>query len=594
MLTKNMQYKNEKKVCQNCKNEFTIEVEDFNFYEKIKVPPPTFCSLCRAQRRFVWRNERQLFRVKDAFTGKEILSTFPTESSKKIITREEWNGDSWEAMDYGQEYDFSRNFFEQLMELNLKVPIYGFNVARMVNSPYSFNAQGLKNCYLIVNSSFSEDCMYGNSVNHSKDCIDNSNIKQSEKCYECFWLLNCYQCYFTIMSVESRNLWFCRDCLGCSDCFGCANLRKSSYCIFNKQYTKEEYEKEIKKMKLNTISGIEDAREKSRNFWKTQINKYHQGVKNINSTGSYVTNCKNVKDSFSVRECEDMRFCQFLDEDPTSKDNYDVSIWGQNTELCYEMIECGENAYNNKFSVNCWPSCRNNEYCMYNFSSSDCFGCAGLKKKQYCILNKQYSKEEYFEMVEKIKKHMDEMPYIDKQGLLYKYGEFFPIEFSPFGYNNTIAVDYFPIKKEEALKKSYGWIEVPRGEYVITIKTTEIPESISDVADGILKEIIECGSCKKPYRVLENELIFLRNEKIPIPYICNECRYERRIKDRLTLHLYERPCMCAGENDKTGIYKNTAKHAHGNQPCMEEFKTGYSTDQPEIVYCEKCYQQEVY
>src|SRR3989344_4459192 len=212
--------------CQNCKQDFIIEPDDFGFYEKIKVPPPTFCPLCRAQRRFVFRNERKLFRVINDFSGKEILSTFPKESGKKIITREEWNGDTWEAMDYGMEYDFSRGFFDQLMELNKKVPIYGFNVARMVNSPYSFNAQGMKNSYLIVNSSFSEDCMYGNSVAHCKDCVDNSHIKQSEKCYECFWMRNCYQCYFTIMSVESRNLWFSRNCLGCSDCFGCANLRK--------------------------------------------------------------------------------------------------------------------------------------------------------------------------------------------------------------------------------------------------------------------------------------------------------------------------------------------------------------------------------
>lgn len=586
--------KNETKACQNCKKDFTITPDDFGFYEKIKVPPPTFCPLCRAQRRFVFRNERKLFRVKNAFTGEEILSTFPKESGKKIITREEWNGDSWDAMESGTDYDFSRNFFEQLMELNKKVPIYGFNVARMINSPYSFNAQGLKNSYLIVNSSFSEDCMYGNSVNHSKDCVDNSHIKQSEKCYECFWLKNCYQCYFTIMSVESSNLWFCRDCLGCNDCFGCTNLRKSSYCIFNKQYTKEEYEKEIKKFKLDTTQGIKEAREKTRKFWQTQITKYHQGVKNLNSTGSYVTDSKNVNDSYMIRGCEDMRFCQYMDKDPSSKDNYDVSVWGQNTELCYETMECGNSSYNNKFSLNCWPACRNNEYCMYNFSSADCFGCVGLKKKQYCILNKQYSKEEYGKIVEKIKHHMNEMPYLDKQGLVYKYGEFFPIEFSPFGYNNTIAIEHFPITKEEAEEKGYGWVESSHGEYKITKKASELPESITEVTNEILEEVIECEKCKKAYRILENELIFLRNEKIPLPKMCNECRHQRRISDRLTLHLYDRSCMCAGFADKTNTYKNTVPHIHKESPCGEAIKTGYSPDRPEIVYCEKCYQQEVY
>lgn len=580
--------------CQNCKKDFTIEPDDFGFYEKINVPPPTFCPLCRAQRRFVWRNERKLFRVINDFTGKEILSTFPTESGKKIITREEWNGDNWEAMEYGMNYDFSRNFFEQLMELNKKVPIYGFNVARMVNSPYSFNAQGMKNCYLLVNSSFSEDCMYGNSVNHSKDCVDNSHIKQSERCYESFWLDNCYQCYFTNRSMESRNLYFCRGCVGCNDCFGCVNLRKASYQIYNKQYSREDYHKELERMALDTFSGIEKARQKTREFWNTQPVKYHQGLKNLNCTGMYVTGSKNVNDSYMVRDGEDMRFCQFIDEEPVSKDNYDISIWGQNTELCYETMECGDNSYGNKFSVNCWPACRNNEYCLYNFSSMDCFGCVGLKKKQYCILNKQYSKEEYFEVIEKIKKHMDEMPYVDKQGLVYKYGEFFPIEFSPFGYNNTIAVEHFAIIKEEALRKGYGWVEFPHGEYKITMNASEIPDSVNDITDQILKEIIECEKCKKPYRILENELIFLRNEEIPAPRMCNDCRHERRTNDRLKVFLYDRPCACIGLNDKTGKYKNTAKHVHGDGPCEEIVKTGYAPNMPDIVYCEKCYQQEVY
>jgi hypothetical protein len=585
--------KSETKTCQNCKKDFIIEPEDFNFYEKIKVPPPTFCPLCRAQRRMAFRNERKLFKVKDAFNGKDIFSSYPEESGRKIISREAWFGDTWDAMQYGREYDFSRPFFNQIHELIMQTPMYNFNVLRMVNSPYSFNATGLKNSYLVVNSSYSEDCMYGNAIDSCKDCVDNSHIKHSERCYESFWLDNCYQCYFTIMSADSRNLYFCRDCVGCSDCFGCANLRKSSHCIFNKQYSKEDYFAELKKKNLETASGLKEAREKTREFWNTQPIKYHQGLKNLNSTGSYVTNCKNVNDSYLIRESENMRYCQYL-QVPKSKDNYDVSNWGNYIELCYETMECGDVSYNNKFSWNCWPACKNCEYCTHLFSSSDCFGCSGLKKKQYCIFNKQYTKEEYFPLIEKIKKQMNEVPYIDSQGIIYKYGEFFPMEFCPFGYNNSIVMQHFPLTKEEALKKNYGWIEVSRGEYKITKKNHELPDSIENVGDEIIKEIIECENCESPYRILENELIFLKKEKLPIPRICSECRHERRINDRLKMFLYERQCMCAGESDNTGVYKNTVKHLHGNEPCGEKFKTGYNPDEPEIVYCEKCYQQEVY
>ena len=496
-------------------------------------------------------------------------------------------------MEYGQELDLTRSFWDQLRELEMKVPMYNYNVIRMVNSPYAFNATALKNSYLVVNSSYSEDCMYGNAVDYCKDCVDNSHIQETERCYECFWLRKCYQCYFTIMSADSRNLWFSRDCLGCNDCFGCVNLRKASYCIFNKQYTKEEYQKEIEKMQLDTNSGLDEARKKSRTFWKSQITKHQQGVRNLNSTGSYVTDSKNVKDSYLVRESENLRYCQYL-QVPSSKDCYDVANWGENMELCYETMECGESAYNIKFSRNCWPACRNLEYCVHLFSSSDCFGCVGLKKKQYCILNKEYTKEEYEELVPKIKKLMEDIPYVDSQGLVYKYGELFPLELSPFGYNNTLAIQHFPMSKEEAIRKGYVWIETERANYKITKKASELPESIKETTDQILKEVIECTECKNPYRILENELIFLRREKLSVPHMCSECRHERRINDRLKLFLYERSCMCEGTKDETGVYKNTVSHIHKDSPCGENFKTGYAPDRPEIVYCEKCYQQEVY
>jgi len=583
----------ETKVCQNCKKDFTIDSEDFNFYEKIKVPSPTFCPMCRAERRFAFRNERKLFKVKDAFTGENLFSLYPSESNRKVITQQEWNGDSWDAMEYGCDFNLSKPFLKQILELEKQIPIYSLNVEFMVNSQYSGNAISLKNCYLCFNSNYSEDCMYGNANDRCKDCVDNSHINHSERCYECFWLQSCYQCYFTIMSVESYNLYFCRDCLGCNNCFGCVNLRKSSYCIFNKQYSREDYFKELEKMNLNTSSGILEARKKAREFWQTQPTKCHQGLKNLNSTGSYVTNCKNVNDSYLIRESENMRYCQYI-QMPKNKECYDTSIWGANMELHYETCLSGENSYNLKFCLNCWPACRDSEYCMHLFSSSDCFGCVGLKKKQYCILNKQYTKEEYEKMVEKIKKHMDEMPYIDSQGLIYKYGEFFPIEFSPFGYNNTIASQHFPLSKEEAIKKGYQWIEVKRGKYNITKKALELPDSINDVDHAILNDVIECRNCKNPYRIQENELIFLQKERLPIPRICHDCRYERRIKDRLKIQLYERSCMCDGSTDITQKYKNTIKHLHGDYPCLEEFKTGYSPENPEIIYCEKCYQQEVY
>lgn len=84
-------------------------------------------------------------------------------------------------------------------------------------------------------------------------------------------------------------------------------------------------------------------------------------------------------------------------------------------------------------------------YYIYScFYSSDLFACIGLRNKQYCIFNKQYTKEEYELLVAKIIAHMQ------KTG---ERGEFFPAQISPFGYNETMAMEFFPLSKEQATKR---------------------------------------------------------------------------------------------------------------------------------------------
>lgn len=542
-----------------------------DFYTKFEVPKPTFCPECRFVRRLVFRNERKMFKAADAITGKEIFSLFPNESDRKVVTQEEWFSDTWDAMDYGKEYDFSKPFFTQLFELDKEVPIYALNETAMVRSDYCGNASYLKDCYLIFNSNRTETSMYGNAVDRSKDCVDCSNVGECERCYESFWLANCYQCYFCIMCVESRNMWFSRDCLGCSDCFGCTNLRNQSYCIFNEKYSKEDYHTELEKMNLNTREGIASARNKARAFWDTQPHKFHQGIRNQNSSGAYVSECNNVVDCYLIRQSENLKYCQYMVV-PGNKDCMDASVWGENTELCYETSVCGDKAYNLKFSWDCWPNVRDSEYSIHLKSCANCFGCVGLRNKQYCILNKQYSKEEYEELVPKIKKHMDEMPYIDAQGLVYKYGEFFPIELSMFGYNNTPAQEQFPITKEEAVARNYPWIEVAKGNYAITKNAEEIPTNIASVDESIIKEVLGCSLCGGAYRIQVNELSFLKKENLPLPNMCPECRHKRRISDRL------RPVL---------------RHHVCDNGCGNEFDTAYQPETKNPIFCDTCYQNLV-
>ena len=178
-----------------------------------------------------------------------------------------------------------------------------------------------------------------------------------------------------------------------------------------------------------------------------------------------------------MNQAENCKYLQLFFSSNT-KDCYDCTLWGEKVELSYECSSVGSDAYNNKFCCRCSKASRNCEYSFNCLSCSNIFGCSGLKSKQYCILNKQYSKEEYEKMVPKIKQHMNDMPYIDKKGIIYKYGDFLPSEFSLFSYNESFAQDYFPLSREEAISKGYNWAEKEERNYEIDIKQEDIPEIV--------------------------------------------------------------------------------------------------------------------
>src|SRR3989344_2001477 len=113
---------NSVQACQNCKKDFTIEPDDFGFYEKMAVPSPTFCPECRLIRRLGWRNERSLYNRQCALCKNKIISIYSEELSMPVYCEQCWWGDRWDSTDYGVEYDFSKPFFTQFFELRRRVP----------------------------------------------------------------------------------------------------------------------------------------------------------------------------------------------------------------------------------------------------------------------------------------------------------------------------------------------------------------------------------------------------------------------------------------------------------------------------------------
>jgi len=599
----------ETRTCQNCKTPFVIDEDDQNFYKQLEVPPPTFCWLCRAERRMAWRNERSLFKRKSDFSGpsassgqgRDIFSAFSPDAPVTVYEKEVWLTDQWDPMTYGRDVEFSRPFLEQFRDLLHVVPLKNLNVVNAgVDTDYVNNFTDPKNCYLTFNGKGGEDCMYGNGITHSKECVDTSNVGKSEKCYESFWLTSCSGTFFSSQCENSYNLAFSKDCVGCNDCFGCVGLRRKSYCLWNEQFTKEEYAKRLATYNLGSYRAIEELKARAKALWLTFPVKYIEGYQNTGVSGNYIDHSKNVRQSFLIRESENLRYCQYVQELPGSRYCYDYTAWGDSNEFIYECSACGIGTNRIKFCYNVQENVHDIEYSYMCSGSSDLFGCVGLRKKQYCILNKQYEKGEYEALVKKIKESMDAMPYTDAKGRVYKYGEFFPIELSPFAYNETLAQEYFPKTKEEALAEGYTWRDAAEKNYVPTVAAHELPDNINDVQDRVTGEVIGClhdqqcnDQCTGAFRIVPQELQFYRKVRLPLPRLCPSCRHAVRNLERSKLQLYPRTCQCAGSISANGAHKNLAAHSHATSPCPNRFETSYPPERPEIIYCEACYQAEV-
>jgi hypothetical protein len=562
--------KPETKNCQNCKKDFTIETEDFNFYEKIKVPPPTWCPHCRLIRRLNWYSYRILYKRKCDFTGEDIITTYHPDIPVKVYKQDVWWSDKWDPKSYGRDYDFSRPFFDQFKELFYDVPKAALHTeyTTMINSEYCSAASYLKNCYLCFKNITGEDSAYTNVAVNVKDSFDIAYSRNSELCYEIVDCHSCFQVFFSQDCESCQNVYFSRDLVNCSNCFGCTSLRNKSYCFFNVQFTKEEYEEKLKELNLESAAGIKQLRAEAYKHSLKYPRRAIQGKNNVNISGDYVYNCRNAHEVYYVNNSEDIKYTQLFINGST-KTSYDFSGFGSTSELVYEATWTGYDTYNVKFSV--WNyHTQNTEYTFGCHGSSNLFGCVGIRKGEYCILNKQYSKEEYQSLIEKIRKHMEEMPFIDSNGLTHKYGGQIPLDICPWAYNESTAIEFFPITKEEAIARGYKWRDPDMREYQNA--SLDLPDNIKDVNDNIVKEILKCANCGKNYQIIGKEHLFLKRFGLPVPRNCPLCRDRARIQQLNPMLSYGRVCA----------------------KCKTDIETSYAPDRPEIVYCEICYKQEVY
>ena len=570
------------KQCKQCAAQYEITQEDLDFYDKVspefnwkkyQLQNPLCCPTCRQQRRLVFRNERKLYKRKCNATWKSIISIYSPDSSYIVYSQKEWWSDKWDWINYWIDFDFTKSFFEQFNELFQKVPKMNMIWSNNENSSYCNLVADLKNCYLVFESSNNEDCLYWYWLQKCMKCVDSNYLHECELCYECE---NCYWCYNSKFLQDCKNCsesLFLKNCISCTNCFWSVNLKNKEFYFLNEKCTKQEYFKKVENLNISQFDNLQNFKKLFAKTVNKYPNKYAQIQKSENCTWDYIEGCNNCIECFHAHDSENCKYSQHVWRN--AKYVMDSSTVGRNAQLIYESINCWIDVYSIAFSSQCWNS-SNLFYSINCHQISDCFWCIWLKNhKEYCILNKQYTKEEYEILVPKIIEHMKKNHFISS-GLScgQEWWEFFPIGLSPFAYNETAAQEYFPMTKEEVENKSWKWKdqEDQISQVTKTIPADKIPNDIESVPDDIVNWAIKCEKSQRSFKITTQELVFYRNNNIPIPHLHPDIRHAQRISLRNSNELFDRKC----------------------DNCDKQIQTTYCSEKSEKVYCENCYLKEIY
>jgi hypothetical protein len=548
----------EAKLCEKCSQNFVIQADDFAMYEKMDLPLPTMCSTCRFKYLLAfWVFGR--FRItKSALSGKTIITVFPESVPFPLYDRTEFVSDAWDPLTYGRIYDESRSFIEQVVELQSVVPHPHQTGTKNVNCDWTDDAWESKDAYLTRSALHLEHVLYGYRILACKNSVDVAMSWDLERSYDCLYCFKSYNLKYSFDSRDCMDSSFLYDCRNCQNCFMCWNLRNQKYCILNQPYSKEEYENKLKEYNLKSYTVVSDLKKE---FWRhisqDAVHRQDYNLRAVRSAGNFLNNDKNCNQCYFIEDAENSRYCfrGRCKETIDSVGVLDVEKSALEMQTNYDY-NCFCNMYTN--------NCRFGGYMDICEECEYCFGCVGLRKKKYCILNKQYAESEYKELLKKIKSDMK------KRG---EWGKFFPLSSAYCGYNFSLGQIMYPLSEKEAVKLGFKWEKASEPHYENIINADTLPDTINEVKDDIVKQRILCPETKLSYNITKDELAFYKEHGIPLP---------RRHFDWRTLDRFKPfSSMIIRQNGTCCYCKKEIEYYYGQELGFKK------------IACLECYQREV-
>lgn len=496
--------------CELTGEKWNMSQEEIGWYKKFNVPPSKRAPLTRWWVETGWFLSFQWWWNKNAETGKPILSFIHPSTGLKVLPDNDWFDRDYS--DKRREIEIEKPFFEQLRELQLEVPIRAEqNEEEPENSIARFSMGD-------VNSYFNMFCSAKNSlfsmwtfeeedsaeVFNSLAVTNSYNILDSQRIFNCKYLRQSRDC------MDSAFLF---DCRNCQNCFGATNKRNAKFVFFNEQLTETEYKERIIKIDFKCRSIINQYYQK----YLDLVNKQAIWPENFNEqapncTGEYLTKVNDNKfgygslngahDTFWVNyatgNCFDSSFCSGLFD----------------SNNCFYSTNTTRSS-NVKYCYHCTTS-QNVEYCIDCYNCENCFGCVGLNRKKFHIMNQEYSEAEYWQKLDEIKSAM-----MDRG----EYGEFFPSSMATSYFPDSGAVLYFacPIangKKFGALEfdpESSGAVGEELSDTSKMRDVSEVPDCIDDLDDEWIGIPLYDNNWKRRFAYLRPEIEFYRRHELGPP-----------------------------------------------------------------------------
>ncbi len=448
--------------------------------------------------------------VLNMYKNKGQISKYPDTARSPHIDNKDFLNNEKYALDYDNKSDFFTNYHTLLKTVSLQ------NISGSwsnENADFCDAAFGVKNGYLsfvagawVENIAYSAFC-YIELTNIYNSLFVNST---SSNIYFSAWVTNSHNIFYSKYITQSSNIWFSTNLIGCQECIICNELQNQSYCFQNKQYTKEEYfikKNELLQDKLKFDEIYKSISENRPISYLSENAAWTFNIKDLNVENAYWTNHlsegRNVAFSWWGNGCT--HFYDSVDVGIDSHDFYGVCGAGENTDNIYCSIYMDRSSHI--------------FYSWFMGDCSFCLGCIGLKNKSYCILNKQYSKEEWYKKVEEIFSQME------IEGTLW---DFFPGKINPYYFNDTLAylIDN-SFTKEEVESSGYVWRDAPINadipEEMTTIRSTELVKYQQFNQNGewrINPEILQMVIVDEKgnyYRIVKMEYDFLMKYALPLP-----------------------------------------------------------------------------